>query len=79
MAVVVSKRGETRTSRAADWPGPPPVPWRGRGSMGCGVAKGVELARGEGKWIEADGTLILPIWACRNIVHAGVRTHVNAV
>jgi hypothetical protein len=22
--------------------------------------------------------IIMPIWACRNIVHAGVRTHVNA-
>ena len=51
MAVVVSKGGETRTSRAADWPGPPPVSWRGRGSMGCGVAKGVramvDVAAGE--------------------------------
>ena len=29
MAVVLGKRGGTRTSRAVDWPGPPPVPWRG--------------------------------------------------
>ena len=33
IAVVVGEGGETRTSRAADWPGPPPVTLEGGGGF----------------------------------------------